>query len=78
MSKVILFLGMFLASVFAIFTHGYLGIPPSHEKFWVDYCFWGIIFISAVPLVIEFVMMCLSEIRKMLGQLCHQYKIICD
>ncbi len=45
--------GMFLAAIFAIFAYGYLGIPPSHEKNWVDYWFWGILITSFMPLFIE-------------------------
>lgn len=53
MTAFIFLLGMFMAAIFAIFTYGYLGIPPTHEKIWVDYCFWGIIAISSIPLVID-------------------------
>jgi hypothetical protein len=72
MTTIIFLIGMFLAALFAIFTYGYLGIPPSHEKNWVDYCFWGIMIISFMPLVTEGVQALLRALKHELMTLYHR------
>lgn len=72
MTTIIFLLGMSLAAIFAIFAYGYLGIPPSHEKNWVDYWFWGILIISFMPLLIEGVWALLRAFRSELTKLFHQ------
>lgn len=71
MTMIIFLLGMFLAAIFAIFTYGNLGIPPSHEKNWVDYSFWGLVFISFMPLLLEGVGALLRAIRTELERVSH-------
>ena len=73
MGAVIFLLGMFIAALFAIFTYGYLGVPPSFEKIWVDYVFWAIIFVSAIPLVMEALRSMFCKLRSELGMPCHQF-----
>lgn len=72
MTMMIFLTGMFLAALFAIFAYGYLGIPPSHEKNWVDYWFWGILFSSFAPLFIEGVWISLQVLRAEFAKLFHQ------
>ncbi len=72
MTMMIFLAGMFLAAIFAISTYGYLGISPSHEKNWVDYCFWGIMIISFMPLLIEGVRDLLRALKTELAKIFHQ------
>ena len=72
MTMMIFLAGMFLAAIFAIFTYGYLGIPPSHEKNWVDYWFWGIMITSFMPLLIEGLWDLLRALRTEFAKLFHQ------
>ena len=72
MTMMIFLAGMFLAAIFAILAYGYLGTPPSHEKNWVDYWFWGIMIISFMPLFIEGVWAFLRALRTEIAKLFHQ------
>ena len=77
MTTIIFLLGMLLAALFAIFTYGYLGIPPSPEKIWVDYFFWGIMTITFIPLAVEGVHDFLLALRHELVRLYDRLHLIC-
>ena len=77
MPIIIFMFGMLLASVLAIFIYGHMGVPPSHEKNWVDYLFWGIILTSLLPLLVENITLAWKHIMKQLVEFCQHYIGIC-
>ena len=77
MPLIIFMLGMFVAAISAIFIYGYLGVPPSDEKSWVDYLFWGIIFASLLPLLIQDILLSLKAIKKYFTDFCQSHTTLC-
>ncbi|TNF92131.1 MAG: hypothetical protein EP297_13940 [Gammaproteobacteria bacterium] len=77
MTILIFFIGLFVASIFAVVTYILLGRPPSHEMSWVDYIFWAIILVSALPLALEDLWLAVKKIKKRLEIMCHDYVVFC-
>ncbi len=77
MPIIIFMIGMFVAAISAVFIYGGLGIPPSHEKNWVDYIFWGIIFASLLPLLIQDIFLSVKAIKKHIEDFCKSHKGLC-
>jgi len=77
MSIIIFMFGMLLASILAISIYGNMGVPPSHEKNWVDYLFWGIILASLLPVLVEDIILAWKYVKKQFLEFCHHYIDIC-